>query len=152
MTLLLALAPACDRDDDDDLATETSSETGDDGDNVVTDDGGEIGHNETDNGDTAGLTGCAVFTSEDDCSFAPSCSPVYGNLLVDDGDGGWCAESPQEFIGCVSWNEMCPTQTRTLCDDDSMWRTDGCVPDNLTLCEPPGEFTGACSPSASQPG
>jgi hypothetical protein len=31
------------------------------------------------------------------------------------------------------------------CDGESVWRTTGCVPGNLTPCEAPGEITGTCS-------
>lgn len=152
--LLLSFATACDGDDGDEQAGETSgdadAETGDgdgdpgDGDGEPGDGDGEAGDGDGD-GDTGELTGCAALMTEADCQNELGCGVVHGNLLVEDGMGGWCTEAEEMFIGCASSNELCPMLGKTLCGDDAVYRTTGCVPGNLTPCEPPGEITGACS-------
>ncbi len=148
--LLLSFAPACDGDDGDDQAGETSGDgdtDGGDGDGDGGDGDGDGGDGDGDggdgDGDTGELTGCAALTTEADCLAMLGCGPVRGNLLVEDGDG-WCTESEEQFIGCASSAELCPMLGKTLCDGQSMWRTTGCVPDNLVPCEAPGEITGSC--------
>jgi hypothetical protein len=153
--LLLSFAPACDGDDGDDQAGETSGdgETGD-GDGDSGDGDGDSGDGDGDSGDgdgdTGELTGCAALLTEADCQNELGCGPVRGNLLVEDGNGGWCTEAEEMFIGCASSGELCPMLGKTLCSDDAMWRTTGCVPGNLTPCEAPGEITGACSEGAGK--
>jgi hypothetical protein len=154
--LLLSFAPACDGDDGDDQAGETSgdgdSETGNgDGDGDTGDGDGDTGDGDGDSGDgdgdgdTGELMGCGALMTEAACLNELGCGPVRGNLLVEDGEGGWCTEAEEMFIGCASSADLCPMLGKTLCSDDAMWRTTGCVPDNLTPCEAPGEITGACS-------
>jgi hypothetical protein len=158
--LLLSFAPACDSEDGDDQAGETAgdgdAETGDgdgdgetgdgDGDGGDGDGDGDIGIGDGDGDpDTGELMGCAALQTEADCLGQLGCGPVRGNLLVDDGDGGWCTETDEMFIGCASSAELCPMLPKTLCDGDEAWRTTDCVPDNLTPCEAPGEITGTCS-------
>jgi hypothetical protein len=150
--LLLSFAPACDSEDgDDDQAgeTETSGDGDGDGDGDIGDGDGDGGDGDGDigdgDGDTGELMGCAALLTEADCLGELGCGPVRGNLLVDDGEGGWCTEADEMFIGCASSAELCPMLGKTLCDGESVWRTTGCVPGNLTPCEAPGEITGTCS-------
>jgi hypothetical protein len=148
--LLLSFAPACDGDDGDDQAGETSG----DGDGETGDGDGDTGDGDGDSGDgdgdTGELMGCGALMTEADCLNELGCGPVRGNLLVEDGNGGWCTESEEMFIGCASSQDLCPMLGKTLCDDATMWRTTGCVPDNLTPCEAPGTITGACSEGAGK--
>lgn len=149
--LLLAFAPACDEDNGDDAADEETSGDGDgdgDGEAETGDGDGDGGDGDGDggdgDGDTGELMGCAALTTEADCMAMLGCGPVRGFLLVEDGEGAWCTEAEEQFIGCASSGELCPMLTKTLCGGDSMWRTTGCVPDNLMACEAPGEITGTC--------
>jgi hypothetical protein len=152
MTLgLLSFAPACDGEDGDEQAGETTGETETgDADTGFADGGdgdgdGDAGDGDGEIGDTGELMGCAALLSEEECLGELGCGPVRGNLVIDDGNGGWCTESEEQFIGCASSTELCPMLTKTLCGDDAVWRTTGCVPGNLTICEPPGEITGTCT-------
>jgi hypothetical protein len=155
--LLLSFAPACDGDDGDEQAGETSGdgETGDGdgdaetGDEAPGDSFGDAGDGDGD-GDTGELTGCAALMTEAECLGQLGCGPVRGNLVVDDGNGGWCTEAEEQFIGCASSSDLCPMLSKTVCGDDAMWRTTGCVPGNLMICEPPGEITGTCSEGAGK--
>ena len=157
--LLLSFAPACDEDSNDDQAGETGGdgETGDgDGDGNSGDGDGDSGDGDGDSegnddfgmgdgdGDTGELMGCAALTTEAACMGMLGCGVVRGNLLVEDGEGGWCTEAEEEFIGCAGSGELCPMLPKTLCDGESVWRTTGCVPGNLTPCEAPGDITGDC--------
>lgn len=94
--------------------------------------------------DEGQLEGCAVHESADDCLAEAGCSPVYGKPLIDTGKGEWCTMSSDEYIGCVSSSVLCPGFDKTLCDGDQYWRTSACVPDNVEVCDAPGEITGAC--------
>jgi hypothetical protein len=147
----LLLASACDSAGDSDDQAEDDSATGDDddpgtgdGDRDPTGDGdGDIDSG----GDVGGpgeLEGCAAHLEASDCLAAPGCTVVYGQPLLDDGEGGWCTGAEAEFIGCADSSDLCPSITKTLCDTDSYWRTDACVPDNLGVCDPPGDLSGAC--------
>lgn len=150
--LLLSFAPACDEDNNDDQADgETAEETagdgdgdGGDGDGDDTGDGDGDGDGGDGDGDTGELMGCGALMTEAECMAEAGCGVVRGNLLVEDGEGGWCTEAEEQFIGCASSAELCPMLGKTLCDGDTMWRTTDCVPDNLTPCEAPGDITGAC--------
>jgi hypothetical protein len=150
--LLLAFAPACEGDDGDEQADETSGDgdAGDgdgdagDGDGDAGDGDGDTGDGDGD-GDTGELMGCAALMTEADCFNQVGCGPVRGNELIEDGNGGWCTDAVEQFIGCASTADLCPMLTKTLCGDDTIWRTTGCVPGNLMPCENPGEITGACS-------
>lgn len=146
MTLGLALlcAPACDEGDDggDDVL---DGDTTGDGDGDATGDGdGDSGGDKGDSGDTGELMGCAAIASEAECVAEAGCGPVRGNMLVEDGEGSWCTDAEEEFIGCASSGELCPMLTKTLCDGENVWRTTGCVPGNLSACEAPGEVSGPC--------
>jgi hypothetical protein len=155
--LLLSFAPACEGEDGDEQADETSGDgdgdpgdgdgDGDpgDGDPGDGDPGNGEGFAEGDGDGDNGLTGCAALTTEAECLDQLGCGVVRGNLLVEDGNGGWCTEAEEQFIGCASSTELCPMLSKTLCGEDAIWRTTGCVPGNLMLCEPPGEITGTCS-------
>jgi hypothetical protein len=157
--LLLSFAPACDSDDGDDQAGETSGDGDDtagdgDGDEAIGDGDGDAAEGFADDGDgdadTGELMGCAALTTEAECTGQLGCGPVRGNLLVDDGNGGWCTEAQEQFIGCASSDTLCPMLGKTLCGDDEMWRTTGCVPGNLMPCEAPGTITGTCSEGAGK--
>jgi hypothetical protein len=150
----LLLAPACDSGDDSDEQAEDDGSTGDgdgDGDGDPGDGDGDPGDGDGDreptgdgDGDTGQLEGCAVHLDAGDCQTAPGCTPVFGQPLVDEGDGAWCTAAADEFIGCVDGSELCPGFAKTLCDGDGYWRTNACVPDNLDVCDPPGDLSGAC--------
>jgi hypothetical protein len=147
--LLLSFAPACDEDNGDEQADETSGEgdgdgDGGDGDGDASDAGDGDGEGGDGDGDTGELMGCAALTTEADCLNELGCGPVRGYLLVEDGAGGFCTDAEEQFIGCASSGELCPMLGKTLCDGETMWRTTGCVPGNLTPCEAPGDITGAC--------
>ena len=129
--LALALTSACDGDDGDDSAnsdTETGDGDGDPGDG----DGEPV------------LMGCGAIMDSQGCLDEPGCAPVFGNELVDDGDGGYCTSAEEGFVGCANASELCPMLGKTLCDGDTIWRTTSCVPDNVTPCEAPGEISGPC--------
>ena len=147
----LLLAPGCDDGDDgsDEAGDGDGDTTGDgDGDGDPTGDGDGEPATDDDNGDFADTdeepTGCAVHEAEADCMAETGCAPVYGNALADDGNGGWCTTSPEEYIGCASTADLCPSLSKILCDDETYWRTTGCVPGNVEVCEAPGEVTGEC--------
>lgn len=148
----LLLAPGCDDGDDgsSDEAGDGDGETGEgdgdgDADGEGDGDGDTAGDGDSgDFGDSGQLEGCAVHETEADCMAEAGCAPVYGKALTDDGNGGWCTTTPEEYIGCASSTELCPALGKTLCDGDSYWRTTGCVPDSLDVCENPGEITGDC--------
>lgn len=153
---VLVLAPACDSGDDSDdgVAEETGDGDGDvsgdgDGDKApTTGDGDGDGDEPTTGGDFGGtgeLEGCAVHEDADACVAAVECAPVYGQPLVDLGDAGWCAAAEAEFIGCTDGLDLCPNIGKTLCAGEEFWRTTGCVPDNLSVCDAPGDVTGTCT-------
>jgi hypothetical protein len=150
----LLFAPGCD-DGDDSSGDENAGDTGGDGDGDPGDGDGDDKDPSTGDGDgddgnadfgseSGELMGCAVNEIAADCTAEPGCSPVYGKPLVDDGDGGFCTVVTEEFIGCVSSLDLCPSLGKTLCEGDSYWRTSACVPDNLGVCDAPGEITGDC--------
>lgn len=148
----LALLPAClaEDDGDDEIAdtnADTDTGTGEGGDKASTETGGtEAGPLTTDDGgdfgSDGGLSGCAANLVEDECVAAAGCNPVYGELLVEEGDS-WCT-GPEEFIGCVKAGDLCPPLSKVLCDGDQLWQTSECVPDNVMVCEAPGDVTGPC--------
>jgi hypothetical protein len=153
--LLLSFAPACEGEDGDEQAAETSGDgdgDGDPGDGDGDPGDGDPGDGDPGDGDgdTGELTGCAALLTEAECQGMLGCGVVRGNAVVDDGNGGWCTEAEEEFIGCASSADLCPMLSKTLCGEDGIWRTTGCVPDNLVLCEPPGEITGVCSEGAGK--
>ena len=151
------LASACDDGDDGSKDDEVGDGDGD-GDEAGDGDGdGDIDPTGDGDGDTSGdkggdfggddgpLEGCAAHETAADCQAQADCSPVYGKPLIDDGDGGWCTMSTEEFIGCASSKDLCPGIGKTLCDGDEYWRTTACVPDNLDVCDAPGDITGDCN-------
>jgi hypothetical protein len=147
----LLLAPGCDDGDDgsgDDAGDGDGDGTGEgdgDGDKDPTGDGDGDGDTNGDFADTDDeLEGCALNETEADCMAEAGCATVFGKALADDGNGGWCTTTPEEFIGCASSSDLCPSLSKTLCDGESYWRTTACVPDNLDVCEAPGEITGDC--------
>jgi hypothetical protein len=151
--LALLFAPACDGEDGDDsdeqagdTGTDTDMDMGDgDGDGEGDGDGdvtpGKTGDGD---GDTGELMGCALNQTESDCYAVAGCGAVLGSKLVGDEAEGWCTLPEQEFIGCANATELCSMLAKTLCDGENVWRTNGCVPDNVSLCEAPGEITGVC--------
>jgi hypothetical protein len=141
----LLIASGCDDGDDNSTDDEAGDGDGDgtgegDGDGDGDGDGGDKG----DFGEGGELEGCALHESEADCMAEAGCAAVYGKALADDGSGGWCTMTPEEFIGCASSADLCPALGKILCAGDSYWRTTGCVPDSLDVCEAPGEITGDC--------
>ena len=146
----LLLVPACDSGDDSDKHAEDDSSTGDDdgdpgdGDGDPTGDGDGDFDIPGDVGGTGQLDGCAAHRQAGDCVTAPGCAVVYGQPLVDEGDGAWCTVAADEFIGCVDGADLCPGVAKTLCDGVGYWRTTACVPDNLDVCDPPGHLSGPC--------
>jgi hypothetical protein len=147
----LALFPACvaEDDGDDELAdADTDTDTGESGDEggiktggtetgaLPTDDGGDFGSD-------GGLSGCAANLVEDDCVAAAGCNPVYGEVLVEESEDSWCT-GPEEFIGCVKAGDLCPPLSKVLCAGGQLWQTSECVPDNVMVCEAPGDVSGPC--------
>jgi hypothetical protein len=149
LSLALLWLPACEGESNDDgLGGDESSGDGDgDGDGDPTSTSDTIGKEpETGDGDgDGGLLGCAALTTADACGDMLGCAPIYGNSLVADGPDSWCTSVEEEFIGCASSDQLCPPLIKTLCADEGVWTTTGCVPDNLVPCEPPGEITGVCA-------
>jgi len=138
---LLAIS-ACDGEDE---GGDPIAETGGEQDTTETGAEGDGDGDPETGGETTGeLMGCALIDSADTCQSEPGCGPIMGNLLVDDGDGGLCTEAEQQFIGCANTSELCPPLPKTLCEGETVWRTTGCVPDNLTPCEAPAEISGSC--------
>lgn len=157
LAVVLSLASACDDGDDgnnDNEAGDGDGTAGDgdgdkdptgDGDGDATGDGDPTGAEMGgDFGEGGELMGCALHETAEDCMAAADCAVVNGKPLVDDGNGSWCTETTEEFIGCASAADLCPALGKTLCDGDNYWRTTACVPDNLDVCEAPGEITGDC--------
>ena len=147
------LLPACDEGEppDDDIGESSGEGDGDGDDTAATfgvdsrGDGQEEGSGaEEGESDSGELFGCAALDSEADCQADAQCTPVLGLPLVDDGAGGLCELPDDDFIGCVSINQLCPGGTKTVCVGDTSWSTQGCVPDNAALCEPEGELSGPC--------
>jgi hypothetical protein len=156
LTLAMPLAlAACDGDDDggDEAADSGSeSETGgetDEGDETLGRTDADVGADSMDGSDfgeaeSGEPTGCAALTSETDCNAMQGCASVHGNAILDDGQGGWCTAADDEFIGCVETGNLCPPLPKTLCGGEQMWTTTDCVPENLMVCDPPGDITGPC--------
>jgi hypothetical protein len=144
---LTMLSSACDDGDDgSDEQVGDGDTTGDgDGDGDPSTGDGDGDTNGDFGSDDGELMGCALNESAADCMAEAGCSPVLGKPLVDDGNGGWCTDAAaEEYIGCASGSELCPALGKTLCDGDDIWRTTACVPDNLDVCDAPGEITGDC--------
>jgi hypothetical protein len=170
ITTLLALsAPlgllACDGGDEGDAGDE-AAETGDESTGGETEEEGDetLGRTDADSigegldvdadgsmdfgeagTDTDEPTGCAANLTEDECNNAMGCASVFGTPILDDGEGGWCSAPEDEFIGCVSSGSLCPPLTKTLCDGDQMWTTQSCAPENLMVCESPGDISDICA-------
>lgn len=145
---------ACDGDDsndeglgeDGDSSSDTGSDTGDkdtgsggesDDTSVDMDDGGDFG-------DTGELMGCALHPDAASCNAEIGCAAVLGSPVVADGAGSWCTLAEETFVGCASGSDLCPGTAKILCVGDQVWRTSACVPDNASVCEPPGEISGEC--------
>lgn len=145
MTLGLALivVPACDEGDeggeDEAAGTETGTETDGDGDGD-----GDSGKAEGDGDTTGELMGCALHETADACLAEAGCGVVVGYQVVEDGQGNYCTQSEKAYIGCVFTGDLCPMLPNILCSGDEVWSSSGCVPDNATICESPGEITGVC--------
>jgi hypothetical protein len=102
------------------------------------------------------LVGCSLHETTADCMDELGCAPVFGNALVDDGDGGWCTQVDPQFIGCVTTlgscspsdkvpcEDPCPAVEQILCDGANYWRSFGCVPNTLTVCDTPAEGITDC--------
>jgi hypothetical protein len=90
-------------------------------------------------GESGEPMGCAVHVTADECTNAMGCTAVQGNAIVSDGADGWCSAPEAEYIGCVASDSLCPPLEQTVCAGEQMWTTTGCVPDSLTICEPPGD-------------
>ncbi|MFO7562785.1 MAG: hypothetical protein R6X02_09105 [Enhygromyxa sp.] len=155
----MLLATGCDEGDEGPNDGAGDSETGDSetGDSETGDGDGDIdppGDGDPDTGDDTGgdvggdeggePQGCASYETVGDCVAQAECSPIFGKPLIDEGDGSWCTKASEEFIGCASASDLCPGIGKTLCDGVEYWRTSACVPDNLEVCDAPGDITGSC--------
>ncbi|PRQ06309.1 hypothetical protein [Enhygromyxa salina] len=146
--MALLVAPACDEGDDgsDEQAASTEGDGDGDGDGDGESGGKHEGDGDTSESETTGeLMGCAVHETQAACMAEAGCGAIFGNPVVEDGEGSYCTQSEKTYIGCVFAGDLCPMLPNILCSEDAVWTSSGCVPENVMICESPGEITGACA-------